>query len=76
MLIAQYVMNVLIAIDQLGNALIGGDPDETLSSRFGKAKRRGEWWARPICRFLSLFDKRHCMKSIHPDEGEQQLWKF
>lgn len=28
-----YIKNVLIALDQLANALIGGWPDESLSSR-------------------------------------------
>lgn len=27
-----YLLNILIAIDQLGTALVGGFPDETLSS--------------------------------------------
>ena len=32
----KYVWNILIAIDQFFNALFGGDPDETISSRAGK----------------------------------------
>lgn len=28
----KYLLNILIAIDQLGTALIGGYPDETISS--------------------------------------------
>lgn len=37
----KYLYNILIGIDQLVNALLGGDPDETISSRLGKhiAKR-------------------------------------
>jgi hypothetical protein len=31
-------LGVLIALDQLGNALAGGDPDETISSRIGRTK--------------------------------------
>ena len=36
-----YFKNVLIGIDQLVNALLGGDPDETVSSRVGKAAAAG-----------------------------------
>lgn len=31
-----YLFNILIALDQLGNTLAGGYPDETMSSRMGK----------------------------------------
>ena len=34
-----YFWNVLVAIDQLFNTILGGDPDETLSSRMGKHVR-------------------------------------
>lgn len=32
----RYFWNVLIGIDQLFNAILGGYPDETISSRMGK----------------------------------------
>lgn len=32
----KYLYNILIGIDQLANAILGGDPDETISSRLGK----------------------------------------
>lgn len=70
----RYIWNILIAIDQLGNALLAGDPDETMSSRFGKwlDEPRGTWrWriAYFICRLLHLLDKGHCEKTIELDEG-------
>lgn len=33
MKLTEYAKNLLVAIDQLGNTLLGGWPDETLSSR-------------------------------------------
>ena len=33
MTVSQYCFNVLIAIDQLANTILGGYPDETISSR-------------------------------------------
>lgn len=38
-MIRRYFLNLLIAIDQLFNAITFGDPDETISSRLGKAQR-------------------------------------
>jgi hypothetical protein len=65
----RYTWNLLIAIDQLFNALLGGFPDETLSSRMGKKARKGDKFAKCFCRVLDVFDKDHCEKSIENDEG-------
>ena len=70
MSVGKYIKNVLIGIDQLANAVIGGDPDETISSRAGKEVRkgrRGGW--RILCLILNHFDKDHCQESIEEDEG-------
>ncbi len=76
-----WLWNVLIWIDQGVNVLLGpilnlllsprfrfGDPDETLSSVFGKNRKECKacYW---ICRALHLLDKNHCEKSIELDEG-------
>ena len=76
--IKRYFINVLIGIDQLVNAILAGDPDETLSSRFGKwlALPHSDWrWkiAYPICRVLHIFDKNHCIRVIEEDEGKHDL---
>lgn len=34
-----WFMNILVAIDQLGNAVAGGNPDSTISARIGRFKR-------------------------------------
>lgn len=68
----RYIWNLLIAIDQLANTLLGGFPDETISSRMGKQIARKEdkcFLCKYICRFLDIFDKNHCAKSIEKDEG-------
>ena len=67
--ICQYFWNILIAIDQLGNAVIGGDPDETISSRAGKDKKKGRKWAIYLCWVLNKIDTDHCKESIEDDEG-------
>lgn len=72
---------VLVALDQFANALFGpalnrvfgarrfGDPDETLSSVFGKEVETGNHRARWVCRLLHWIDRGHCEKSIEKDEG-------
>lgn len=69
--VRSYLFNVLIAIDQFGNALLGGDPDETISSRLGKimAKRKRCRICRLICWLLNKIDPNHCANSIEEDEG-------
>jgi hypothetical protein len=66
----KYFWNLLVAIDQLVNTILLGDPDETVSSRMGKAKRNGNKFAIMVCKFLSKFDNKHCIKSIEEDEGK------
>lgn len=70
-----YTRNVLVALDQLANAVLLGDPDETLSSRFGKNRNRCSI-CRFICFFLDKIDKRHCSKSIERDEGGRDILKI
>lgn len=73
----RYVFNLLIAIDQLGNTLIGGYPDETISSRAGKGALRGSvFWTcvAAMIDFLFLpFERDHCRKSIEHDEGDKVI---
>ena len=68
--IRQWLRNVFVAFDQLGNSLSGGDPDETLSSRWGKSTGKG---AKMVCSILDKIDKDHCAKSIEADEGKDAL---
>jgi hypothetical protein len=64
-----WLLNVLVAVSQLANAVLLGDPDETLSSRVGK---RHAWAARIIDR-LFWFDRRHCARVREDDEGREGL---
>lgn len=67
----RYVFNILVALDQLANALRGGDPDETLSSVCAKrikAETRDIFW-RFLAWFLEAVDPGHLERSIEWDEG-------
>ena len=76
-----WVYNVLIAVDQLGNAVTGGNPDETISSRLGKVKRaqggkldRWTWYgvARPLDAMLEWIDPNHSLEAIEDDETDHR----
>lgn len=70
-----YFWNLLIALDQFANTAIGGDPDETISSRFGRAIREGRCrGCRLVCRVLHWLDPNHCDKSVEGDEGRYETW--
>lgn len=69
----KYLWNVLIAADQLGNALLAGDPRETISARLGRWQTMAGWRgtvARALCRVMHIFDKNHCADSAGRDEGD------
>lgn len=54
-----------VAYDQVGNTIFGGPPTQTMSSRVGDAKVRGQKWAQiaaPILDFL--FGKGHALSNV------------
>ena len=67
----KYIFNFLISIDQLGNTLLGGDPDETISSRC--AKRQHIWYWKWLGLFLEFVDPGHLEWALEEDEGDQAL---
>jgi hypothetical protein len=75
-----YVMNVLATVDCLGNTLAGGDPDETISSRSGKAAEYEQsvtpasWgFGCRMCSFLAIFQQDHCKKAIARWKGRRAV---
>lgn len=75
-----YGMNLAVALDQFCNAVLGGDPRETISSRADKARAAGRRWGCILCRFLGkvatwLAGKPtdHCTQSIMPSAGTNAI---
>ena len=74
-----YFKNVLVSIDQLGNTICGGEPDNTISARVGyfASKNRG-----PSKYYWKLLEKiidttfwpidgpNHCLKAFENDPEE------
>jgi len=66
----RYFWNLLISIDQLCNTILGGYPDETMSSRMGKHLVKKDCrLCRFICSLLNKIDPNHCIDAIEKDEG-------
>lgn len=71
-----YPKAVLVALDQLCNALAGGWPDETLSSRFWRWHVSGvrSWPCRALDRVAGWFgDLDHCRQSWESERQGRQL---
>lgn len=73
-----YIKNVLDVLDCFGNALSGGDPDETISSRCAKAQLAEQAEGRyaggcRMCAFLSIFQQDHCTKALNRWKGRRAV---
>lgn len=72
-MLKRYFINLLVSIDQLGNTILGGDPDETLSSR--AAKKSHAWGWHQLGQFLEWIDPGHLKRTIELDEGKDAVFK-
>ena len=62
-----------IGLDQLGGAILYGEPDWTISSRTHWLARRGNRWARLFERVIDfLFGAGHCARSYENEFGGQR----
>jgi ABC-type spermidine/putrescine transport system permease subunit II len=62
-----YLKNILISIDQFINTLLNGNPDETLSSRAFKLRKKGTYWASNIINGIFFWQQNHCKESKEKD---------
>ena len=72
-MIKRYAYNILISLDQFGNTLAGGSPDETISSRIGK-NPRVSFLSKGLYKFLNWLQPNHCEKAIEADEGKDNVF--
>ena len=69
-----YCKAVLIAIDQLVNAILAGWPDETLSSRAWRWEQDGvSAWPRRMIDSLFFWEPNHCRESYRSEREGRQL---
>jgi hypothetical protein len=81
-IIYRYFVNLFLAADQLVNTIVGGDPDETISSRVGKCQRGDYglamlvlgWILAIVVNIIFIWQGwDHCRRSIEDDEGANDL---
>lgn len=76
-----YLLNLAISLDQLANAFLAGEPDETLSSRAHRMRVKGHrywgWTAGAIdLLWLVLFrEQDHCRASYESELRRAQMPK-
>ena len=69
-----YAKAVLIAVDQLLNAVLCGWPDETLSSRCWRWDRdEVRHWPRRLVDALFFWEKEHCRESYESEQLRMQM---
>ena len=73
--IKTYFKNVLLGIDQLGNTLIGGSPDETISARTYREYIESDKkkWVLTVKIIEALFSEHHGEEAVIGEfSGDQQ----
>lgn len=71
-----YLLNNLIALDQLVNTILGGHPDETLSSRAYRAEQNNKIFGkffRPVIDGIFFWQKQHCYRGYLAEKQRKQL---
>lgn len=65
----QYFLNIFIAIDHLANAILLGNPDETISARLGR-----EYPNSFLCKVVDfIFRRGHCKDVAKNGDGGIEL---
>lgn len=73
--IERYLLNWLILIDQAGNTLAGGSPNETISERAAKARNEGREWGCLLCKMLGWINPGHCDNALTSTIGDDAIIK-
>ena len=75
MKIKQYLINILISLDQLVNVLFLGQPDETISSRAWRCKDSNSFWKfmRKLIDTAFFWQKDHCYYSFIAEVERHQI---
>jgi hypothetical protein len=69
------ILQILIALDQLINTILGGMADETISSRAHRKQHKSRRWKfmRRIIDWIFFWQKDHCYQSYLAELDRKQL---
>lgn len=75
-----WILRILIAVDQLGNAIAGGNPDSTISARVGYFSQKDhcpyKWYWKRLewiidLTFYPINGPNHCLHAFQQDKDEK-----
>ena len=70
----RYLINLLIALDQLLGTALGGDPDMTISANAWLWHLRGKRsWPYRLIDTLFFWEERHCYEAFQSERLGKQL---
>jgi hypothetical protein len=72
----QYILNIIIAISQLINAILAGNENEMLSARSYRESLKGKVLWKAVEKAINLvfwFDFNHCYKAWLHEKNSEQL---
>jgi len=79
----QYLYNMFFAIDQFASTVLGGDPDDTISERLGRAYLakpgpvvKAAKWTVDLLALTLVGQKNHCISSLDGKSGVKELWNW
>ena len=64
----------MVAFDQFLNALLGGEPDVTVSYRLAHGRHNGKRFGCILCKLLHLLHRNHCERSIINHNESRKEW--
>lgn len=69
-----WLLQILVGVDQLGNTLLGGWADETISARAYRQQHKLRWRiALNFIEVLFFFQEDHCRKAFEAELDRRQL---
>lgn len=76
-----YLANILIALSQLGNTILGGYPDESMSARAWRTYSKGRWPGVLLRPLIDAFffvitlgrDRNHCEDAYDSERLRRQF---
>lgn len=71
--LTRYLLNWLILLDEAGNTLLGGSPNETISERAAKARNAGRCWGCVLCGLLNRINPGHCDNALTSTIGDDAV---
>lgn len=78
----QYLVNLIMALDQFVSTLLGGHPDDTVSQRLGRAHIAGVFWTEPFrvlldaVAFVLAGEMNHCLSSLSGKSSAKEVWNW